>query len=114
VINDINQHRLKTHANIKVKEKEKVGPPVFNPKAKYIIDRGTRVRLFLTDPETVTGQKLPGKLRSADIKWRYNKTYVVKQYIIQPNSPVLYEIEDENGKPFNHLLTVEQLQVIKD
>jgi hypothetical protein len=109
VINAINQYRAKQEPKLPSYQSGKV---LFNDKTKYLIEPGTKVRLLLSDPETVQGKKLPGKIRSADIKWRYTPTYVVKNYILQPNSVILYQIEDQHGRSFNHLVTNEQLQVI--
>jgi hypothetical protein len=116
VVEGLNQKHLKglNEEFKKPYKKIKDFAPKFNPKTKYLIEIGTEVRKLLTEPETLQGKKLQGRRRATDTYWRYKPTYLVKESYLMPNSVPLYEIEtSDTHKVFKHLLTNEQLQVIK-
>jgi hypothetical protein len=76
-----------------------------------ILEIGTKVRLVLFKPtagaEGYTMDKT--RFRSSDIRWN-NKTSVITNIVIRPNSPIYYAI-DSNDK---HLFLRHQLQLVSD
>ena len=78
-----------------------------------IIEIGTHVRLQLEEPEDLFGNKLQGKFRKTDPRWRYSPTYIVKDYITGENQVTMYRIVNNNTKQeFKNLIPYERLQII--
>jgi hypothetical protein len=78
---------------------------------QVLLEIGTQVRVKLTEPEDVRGQKQQGRFRATDIRWR-NKIYKVDERVIVPNQPPMYYVRDLEGKRVDHLLPYADLQVV--
>lgn len=117
VLAELNEKRLAKldKQRKRIKEEPEKDSIVYTKSNKYIIADGTRVRLKLNHPETIQGKKLQGDFRATDHRYRFQPTYEVVRHYEMPGSVPLYEIKrTDNGKLFKHLLSIEQLQIIKN
>jgi hypothetical protein len=90
--------------------------PVCNGDSCNALDIGTKVRVMNEAPtDPITGQSLPGKFRSTDIRWNV-KPRVIRDILLKPGYPPLYFLDGPIGKnkiePITY--TKNQLQVIHD
>lgn len=72
---------------------------------------GTQVRLSLTHPETIHGDKLQGHFRSTDHRYRY-AIYTIHDVTVTPGLPPMYQLIDSSGKIFQHWVPIGRLQVV--
>jgi len=118
IIDILNNHSIEKNKLNKdgIKNAEKKTDFDTTPKIdnqKPILMVGTRVRIALTHPiDFVTGKQLSGAFRSTDFRWT-KKIYVITDYKLIDNNPVLYKLKEENtDKIFNSLLPRERLQIV--
>lgn len=76
---------------------------------------GTKVRVILDEPRDTLGNKLPGRFRSADIRFD-PKIRTIKRILVNPGEPIMYlldghEIEGDTG---NVAYTKNQLQRVDE
>lgn len=97
------------------KQKELPQEPLCEGDSCDILEVGTKVRAILDEPRDITGQKLIGKFRSADIRWN-PKVRTVKMIILNPGSPIGYLLDGKDLKDGMEatFYTKNQLQVIPD
>jgi hypothetical protein len=67
------------------------GPPKVTKKTE-LLPEGTRVRVKLTDPISVLGQKLHGSFQTGDIRWN-PKIRVIKKMILSPEQLPTYLLD---------------------
>ena len=86
----------------------------FSADNKALIPEGTKVRVALDAPKSVTsGKKLFGKFRSTDVRWN-TEPNIIKEVIVQPSKPPLYLVNDENGDvDHRQAYTRNQLQIVR-
>ncbi len=61
-----------------------------------LLDIGTKVRPILDKPiDYVTGKRVHGKFRGADIKWD-PEVRIIKNILLLPDQPPLYQLNDKN------------------
>lgn len=109
LIKILNSH----HKNKKLKEPS--NEIIINKNNKKIIMPGTQVRLMIPtdEPQNLKGEKLFGKVRAGDPKWRQKPTYTVVAPVLIPNNPPLYQIRNNRtNRVVDAHYTYEQLQVI--
>ena len=100
-------------------KKQKIKKPddkyITSGESHIILSEGTKVRVALNAPiDVVTQKRLHGKFRDTDIRWKI-KPNTIKQVIIQPNQPVMYLVDDENGNTdHRQAYTKNQLLPVKD
>ena len=78
---------------------------------KAIIPDGTMVRVKLTEPVAITGEKLHGKFRAGDIRWEIMPVKI-HRLIIKPLLPPLYMVKEKNGRVRNSAYTQSDLQIV--
>ncbi len=76
---------------------KKYESPKANGDSKNLLLPNTQVRVALDTPHESTGEKLPGKFRSTDIRWDM-RPRIIKEILIKPNSPPLYLLDGHTGK----------------
>jgi hypothetical protein len=99
----------------KRKQKERDDNIILNKNNNVLIAPNTKVRLMIPDdePQDIQGNKLHGKLRAADHKWKYSPIYAVLYPMLKPGQPPLYRIKnDKTNKEVEAFYTAEQLSVI--
>ena len=112
IIDFINEYKLRDLNKNYEKEIKINSEFVFNKKTKYTIREGTRVKILLDTPQTVYGDKLPGKHRKSDIYWSVDD-YIVLNCVMLPGNPPLYKVKNiKTGDIPDTLYTNEQLQII--
>lgn len=65
-----------------------------NPKLE-LIDIGQKVRVMLDNPRDITGAKLTGRFRSADIRWDPKERTIIN-VLLKPDQPPMYQLDGEN------------------
>lgn len=115
VITHINSERLKSLDDNYMKKNVKWTNQIkLTSKTPTLIQNGTDVRIKLDEPETIQGEKLHGKFRKVDTKWKYKPTYKVVDSLLTPNTVPLYHIKNnDTNKKINHLMPAESLQIIQ-
>jgi hypothetical protein len=71
------------------------GSPKVTKKTE-LLSEDTRVRVKLTNPISVLGQKLHGTFRTGDIRWN-PKICVIKKMILSPEQPPTYLLDGPQG-----------------
>lgn len=74
-----------------------------------LIPLGTKVRIASYYPKDYHGNKLPGNIRRADLKWDI-KPGKITDYIIRPNSPIMYVVDND----YTTFYTQNRLQIVSD
>jgi hypothetical protein len=89
-------------------------PPKVTKKTE-LLPEGTRVRVKLTDPISVLGQKLHGTFRTGDIRWN-PQIRVIKKMILSPEQPPTYLLDGLQGRlgVSRCAYTRKELQVVPD
>lgn len=90
--------------------------PVCSGDSCVLLDEGTKVRTRLDNPiDIVTNKTIPGRFRSADIKWDPTVRTIVS-VIIKPGQPPLYLLNslDKSSEYESIGYTKNQLQVIPE
>jgi hypothetical protein len=72
------------------------GPAKVTKKTE-LLPEGIHVRVKLTDPILVLGQKLHGSFRTGDIRWN-PKIRVIKKMILSPEQPPTYLLDGPQGR----------------
>lgn len=105
IVSLINEHTKKNY-------KPKTG--LENPKILHekdgleLLKIGSKVRIASFYPKDYHGNKLPGNIRSADLKWDI-KPSVITDYVIRPNSPIMYVVDND----YTTFYTKNRLQLVK-
>jgi hypothetical protein len=86
--NQINEHARPT--------KNITKSPTCHGDSCNLLDIGTKVLVALDNPQESTGQKLSGRFRSHDIRFK-PEIRIVKEILIKPNSPPLYLLDGKVG-----------------
>ena len=76
---------------------------------------GTKVRVILDEPKDTQGNKLPGRFRSADIRFD-PKIRTIKNVLVNPGEPILYLLDGHamKGGIDNVAYTKNQLQKVNE
>lgn len=83
IIKAMNEISKKTGVKMTLEE------PVCEGDSCILLKEGTKVRVILDEPQSVTGEKLHGKFRSSDIRWN-PIVQTIMEVIVKPDSPPLY------------------------
>jgi hypothetical protein len=107
--------KLITALNKKTKstpERTLPNKPVCEGDSCNMLEKGTRVRVALEQPEDVAkGKRLHGTFRATDIRWN-PEIRTIQQVIVLPNFPPMYALNGKDGKPELINYTKNQLQVV--
>lgn len=113
IIEDLNNARKKRLNKNYQKKNEPDDSIKLNKNNSTLLERGTKVRLMLDQPETLHGNKIFGKFRQTDHRWKYQPQYEVVENFINMGSPPLYKIKNlRTNKIVDAFYTKEQLQVV--
>lgn len=95
----------------------KKNAPICSGNDCNLLELGTKVRVVLDNPlDYATDKKLHGRFRVTDIRWD-PVIRTVTNYMLFPNQPPLYMLDDENrenGVDTKAAYTLKQLQVVPD
>ena len=96
------------------KNEKKISKPPPIPTV-HLLNVGQRVRVQLDEPMNVDGTRLPGKFRTADIRF-HPEIRTIKEVIMKPTQPILYLLNGNEGplQIENIGYTYNQLQLVKD
>ena len=98
VIEAINEHETEVYKKNKI-----TGTLPYIPLDAIIFEVGTKVRVQLSKPEGILGNKLKGRFRATDIRWSHNIS-TISNVIITPNQPIMYQVDGlTTGYTFNQL-----------
>ena len=98
VIEAINEHETEVYKKNKV-----TGKLPYIPLDAVIFEVGTKVRVALSKPEGILGNKLKGRFRATDIRWSHDIS-TISNVIITPNQPIMYQVDGlTTGYTFNQL-----------
>lgn len=113
VLDAINEYEKEKYKLEKQREnkrlKKGMALPNLQPKVPILVV-GTKVRVKLDKPKGVLGEKLHGTFRATDIKWN-PEIRTIRNIILTPNQPVMYQVEGETtGFTRNQLQVVESTE----
>jgi hypothetical protein len=106
MINEYERGKYKIEKQREGKRLQKGMAIPYLPKGTVILEVGTKVRVKLDKPRGVLGEKLHGTFRATDIKWD-PRIRTIKNIILTPNQPVMYQVEGETTG-----YTRNQLQIV--
>lgn len=104
IVKLINEHTVKTYKPQTGLEKTDI---LYRKDGLVLIPLGTKVRIASYYPKDYHGNKLPGTMRSADIKWDIPPK-TITDYIIRPNSPIMYVVDND----YTTYYTQNRLQIV--
>lgn len=80
-----------------------------------LLNVGQRVRVQLDEPMNLDGTRLPGKFRTADIRF-HPEIRTIKEVLMKPSQPILYLLNGASGplEVEDIGYTYNQLQIVKD